>query len=414
MNGLAVFILASLVVKFAIELIADWLNLWALQSRLPEELKGLYNPEDYRKSQKYLRAVTASELVKEACSLAVILAFWFLGGFRALDGLVRGWGFPPIVDGLLYIGILYLAYYLILLPFGVHHTFVIERRFGFNRSTPATFVKDRVKMLILGGILGGILLAAALALFQYIADLAWVYCWLGLTVFSLFIQFIAPTWIMPLFNKFTPLPAGELREAILAYSRSADFPVKNIFVMDGSRRSAKSNAFFTGLGHNKRIALFDTLIEKHNAPELVAVLAHEIGHYKKRHITQGIFISVITGGLTLFLFSVFLNQPALYQAFYLDQSSIYTGMLFFNLLFTFPGLILSVITNSLSRRNEYAADRFAAETLEDSRKMLDALKKLSTSNLANPTPHSFYVFLNYSHPPLLQRLKAIETAIQEK
>jgi STE24 endopeptidase len=212
---------------------------------------------------------------------------------------------------------------------------------------------------------------------------------------------------MPLFNKFSPLPAGELREAILNYARSVDFPVKNVFVMDGSRRSSKSNAFFTGFGRNKRIALFDTLIDKHTVPELIAVLAHEIGHHKKKHILQGTIINIVHAGLLFFLLSIFLGSPGLYDAFYMAQPSIYSGLLFFGLLYTPLEMVLSVAMHVLSRKNEYEADRFAAETTHHPQEMVEALKKLHTGNLSNLTPHRFYVFLNYSHPPLLERVRAI-------
>lgn len=414
MNSFAIFIFASQVVKFGIELLADLFNIRALQFQLPSVLQGIYNPAEYRKSQEYLRVSTYFGLIENAFSLAVALAFWFSGGFNFLDSFVRSWGFTPILNGLLYIGIIYLANSIITLPFSIYDTFVIEQHFGFNRATPITFIMDRVKMLILGVLIGGALLASVLALFQYVGSFAWVYCWIGITIFSIVVEFIAPTWIMPLFNKFTPMAPGELREAILIYAHSVNFPLKNIFVMDGSRRSSKSNAFFTGFGSNKRIALFDTLIEKHTTGEIVAILAHEIGHYKKRHITQGIIISILSSGLILFLFSIFLNQPALYQAFYMEQPSIYTGIIFFGLIYTPLGLVFSIIMAGISRNNESTADRFAAETIDEPRKMIEALKKLSTANLSNLTPHPLYVFINYSHPPLLQRLQTIEKQMSKK
>ncbi len=212
---------------------------------------------------------------------------------------------------------------------------------------------------------------------------------------------------MPLFNKFTPLESDELKEAILNYTDSVNFPVKNVFVMDGSKRSSKSNAFFIGFGRNKRIALFDTLIEKHTVPELVAVLAHEIGHHKKKHVLQGTIISILHSGLLFFLLSIFLGSPSLYDAFYMEQQSIYSGILFFGLLYTPLEMILSIIIQAVSRKNEYEADHFAVETTKQPQKLIDALKKLSAGNLSNLTPHPFYVFLNYSHPPLLERIRTI-------
>jgi STE24 endopeptidase len=227
-------------------------------------------------------------------------------------------------------------------------------------------------------------------------------------MFSLAMQYVAPTWIMPLFNKFAPMESGELKEAILRYVRSVNFPVKKVFVMDGSKRSTKANAFFTGFGRNKRIALFDTLIEQHSVPEMIAVLAHEVGHYKKKHVLQGTVVGILHTGVLFFVLSLFLGSKDLYQAFNMRQESIYTGLLFFGLLYTPIELALSVAMQMFSRKNEYEADRFAAETIDDPINLIDALRKLSATNLSNLTPHPFYVFLNYSHPPLVQRLQAIQ------
>jgi STE24 endopeptidase len=408
MNIFAIIILAALILEYVLELTGNLLNLKALRLEPPASLQGIYKPEDYHKSQEYLRANTRFGLLASSISLAVLLAFWFAGGFNWWDQVVRSWGFVPLVNGLLYIGILYFVFSLLTLPFSIYAVFVIEERFGFNRTTPRTFIVDRLKGLLLTVVLGGALLAAVLALFQYVGTIAWLYVWEMIVLVSLGMQYIAPTWIMPLFNKFTPMPPGELREAILKYAGSVNFPIKNVFVMDGSKRSSKSNAFFTGFGRNKRIALFDTLIAQHTTPELVAVLAHEIGHYKKKHVMQGLIISILHTGLLLFLLQVFLNSPGLYQAFYMGQESIYAGLLFFGLLYTPIELVLSVIMQAISRKHEYEADRFAAETISDRSNMADALKKLSATNLSNLTPHPFYVFLNYSHPPLMERIKAIQ------
>jgi len=406
-NPFFFIILFALIVDYAIGLVADVLNLKSLRSELPPDLEGVYRPEDYRRSQEYIRTNTRFDFVTGAFGLAVLLAFWLAGGFNYLDQIVRSWGFVPIVNGLVYIGILLAGYSLLMLPFDIYDTFVIEERFGFNRTTRRTFVLDMIKNLGLAALVGGALLSGALALFQYAGYQAWLYCWMGFVVFSMILQYVAPTWIMPLFNKFSPLQPGELKEAILNYARSVDFPVKNVFVMDGSRRSAKSNAFFTGFGRNKRIALFDTLIARHTVPELIAVLAHEIGHHKKKHILQGTIINILHAGLLFFLLSIFLGSPGLYDAFYMQQPSIYSGLLFFGLLYTPLEMVLSVAMHVLSRKNEYEADRFAAETTHHPQEMVEALKKLHTGNLSNLTPHPFYVFLNYSHPPLLQRVRAI-------
>jgi len=407
MNSFFFIILFALLIEYAMGVAANLLNLKSLRPEPPPALEGMYQPEDYRKSQEYIRANTRFAFVTSTFSLVVLLAFWFAGGFNYLDQIVRTWGFVPILNGLFYLGILLIGYSLLTLPFSVYRTFVIEERFGFNKTTPRTFLGDRIKGLGLAALLGAALLSGILALFEYAGYHAWVYCWIAFTGFSLILQYVAPTWIMPLFNKFTPLEPGELKEAILNYGRSVDFPIKNVSVMDGSKRSSKSNAFFTGFGRNKRIALFDTLIEKHTVPELIAVLAHEIGHHKNKHVLQGTIINILHAGVLFFVLSIFLGSPGLYDAFYMEQQSIYSGILFFGLLYTPLEMVLSVIMHAISRRNEYQADRFAAETTQHPQHLIEALKKLYTSNLSNLMPHPFYVFLNYSHPPLLQRIRAI-------
>jgi STE24 endopeptidase len=408
MNVFSIVILAALILEFTLDLVANLLNLKALKLELPPNLEGIYNAEDYRKSQEYIRATTRFGLLSSTFTLFLLLAFWFSGGFNYFDQVIRAWDFIPLVTGLLYIGIIFLAYDLLTLPFKVYGTFVIEERFGFNKTTPRTFFLDQIKGLSLAVLFGGPLLAGILVLFEYAGSYAWLYCWAAVTLFFLAMQYIAPTWIMPLFNKFTPMESGELKEAILRYTRSVNFPIKNVFVIDGSKRSSKSNAFFTGFGRNKRIALFDTLIEKHTVLEMVAILAHEIGHYKKKHVVQGIVIGILHMGVIFFLLSLFLVSPGLYQAFYMTQQSIYTGLLFFGLLYTPIELVLSTVMQVLSRKNEYEADRFAADTIDEPRSLIDSLKRLHFTNLSNLTPHPFYVFLNYSHPPLLQRMQAIQ------
>ncbi len=407
MNVYAIIILATLVASFVIDLVTEALNLKALHDDLPKEFEGVYDAEAYKKSQAYTRATTKFGFITSIFSIVLTLAFWFAGGFNTVDQIVRGWGLHPIWNGLIYIAILVSAKSILSLPFSIYSTFVIEEKFGFNKTTPLTFVTDLLKGLVLGALLGGPLLAGVLAFFQYAGGMAWLYCWLATTVFTLFVQFIAPTWIMPLFNKFTPLEEGDLREAILSYAKSVKFSLQNLFVMDGSKRSSKSNAFFTGFGKNKRIALFDTLIEKHTVAELVAVLAHEIGHYKKKHILQGMIISILHMGVMFYLLSIFISSEGLSKAFYMENISIYAGLIFFGMLYSPLELILSIFMQIFSRKNEYEADRYAAETTKDPTSMIDALKKLSVHNLSNLTPHPLYVFFNYSHPPVLQRIQAI-------
>ncbi|MFC2022978.1 M48 family metallopeptidase [Chloroflexota bacterium] len=414
MNIFAIIILVALVLEFSLEIAGNLLNIKALKLELPSVLHGIYKPDDYRKSQKYIRATTSFDLLGSGFTFLVLVAFWFSGGFNWFDQVVRAWNLDPLISGILYIGILIFTYSLLKLPFSLYSTFVIEERFGFNRTTLRTFFLDQVKGLGLALLLGGLLLVGILTLFQYVGLYAWLYCWVAVVIFSLAMQYIAPTWIMPLFNKFTPMESGELKEAILRYTRSVNFPIKNVFVMDGSKRSSKSNAFFTGFGRNKRIAFFDTLIAQHTVPEMVAVLAHEVGHYKKKHILQGTMVSILHTGMIFFLLSLFLGSSNLYQAFYMRQESIYAGLLFFSLLYTPIELVLSIIMQVVSRKNEYEADRFAVETIDEPRNLVDVLKKLSATNLSNLTPHPFYVFLNYSHPPLMQRIQTIQGTKHKK
>ncbi len=410
MNIYALIILTTLLLDILLNITADLLNLKNLKTTLPKEFKGIYDPEAYRKSQEYTRTNTYFGFITSSFSLTLTLIFWFSGGFNYLDQIIRGFDLHPIWSGLIYIGTLMFLKAILSLPFEIYSTFVIEERFGFNKTTPLTFILDQVKMLALSLVIGGPLLAGVLAFFQYAGTLAWLYCWIVFVLFTLFIQFIAPTWIMPLFNKFSPLEDGELKEQILDYARDVKYSLSGVFIMDGSKRSAKSNAFFTGFGKNKRIALFDTLMEKHPIPEIVAILAHEIGHYKKKHIIKGMVISILHTGIVFYLLSIFLSNKGLFQAFYMEHISIYAGLLFFGMLYSPVELILSIFMNIFSRKNEYEADQFVKDTTGKSEDMIHALKILSVHNLSNLTPHPFYVFLNYSHPPVLQRIRKIRDA----
>lgn len=407
MNIYSTIILAALIAAFMLGLVSELLNLRALKRELPREFESAYDIDKYRKSQDYTRTQAKFGLAVSLFDMSVLLVFWFAGGFNIIDRFARSFGFGSVITGLFFIGLLLLLKTIISLPFSLYSTFVIEERFGFNRTSPLTYVTDMLKGAALTIILGGPLLGAIIAFFEYTGKGGWFYGWLAVTGFMLIIQFVAPTWIMPLFNKFTPLKEGELRSAILDYACSVGFPLDNLFVIDGSKRSSKSNAFFTGFGKNRRIALFDTLVEKHSVAELVAVLAHEIGHYKKRHVIQGMVIGIVHMGILFYLLSIFLGHRGLFEAFFMDDVSVYAGLIFFSLLFTPLELVLSIFMHGLSRRNEYEADRFAVETTGSGDAMVTALKKLSVHNLSNLTPHPFYVFLNYSHPPLLQRIIAI-------
>ena len=325
-----------------------------------------------------------------------------------LDSWIRGFPFNELISGIIFIVLLMIAKSILSLPFSIYSTFVIEEKFGFNKTTVKIFLLDLLKGTVLGALIGIPLLAGILAFFIYAGDLAWLYAWLVVTAFSLLMQYIAPTWIMPLFNTFTPLEDGALKTEIERYSRKVNFSLKGLFVIDGSKRSSKSNAFFTGFGKNKRVALYDTLIENHSVEELVAVLAHEIGHYKKKHIVKGMIVSIVHSAILFFLLSVFLQEKGLFDAFYMDNMSIYGGLIFFGMLYAPIEMILSIFMQMSSRKHEFEADAFAVETTGNKVDMINTLKKLSKDNLSNLTPHPIYVFLNYSHPPVLERIKAIE------
>ena len=408
MNLIAIIILLTIILDLLLHLISDALNLKMLRKQVPAPFQDIFDAERYAKAQDYLKVNTRFGWVSTVCNTLVMLVFWFGGGFALLDNWTRSLGRGPVVTGLIYIGMLALTYGILSQPFSLYATFVIEERFGFNKTTLKTYVSDLAKGFVLAILLGTPLLAGILAFFEYAGKEAWLYCWGAVTLYMLFIQFVAPTWIMPLFNKFSPLEDGELRERIFAYAQSIQYPLANVFVMDGSKRSGKSNAFFTGFGNNKRIVLFDTLIEQHTVDELLAVLAHEMGHYKKKHILQGMFIAVIQTGLMFFLLSFFISFQGLFDAFYLERTSVYAGLIFFGMLYSPIDFFLGILSQLRSRRNEFQADRFSVETTRNPTAMVDALKKLAVHNLSNLVPHPFYVFLNYSHPPVLKRVEAIE------
>ena len=407
MNLIALIILITIALDFFLHLLADHLNLKVLKREVPDAFKDVYDEQKYHRSQEYLQVNTRFGWIASVFDLAFILAFWFGKGFFFLDQWVRSLSQGPIISGLIYMGILILLKALLTLPFRIYAVFVIEERFGFNQTTWSTFITDMAKGLVLSVLLGGPLLAGILAFFQYAGPNAWWYCWVIVTLFMLVIQFIAPTWIMPLFNKFSPIEEGELKEKILTYAGSISFPLENVYVMDGSKRSSKSNAFFTGFGKHKRIVLFDTLIAQHTVQELLAVLAHEMGHFKKKHIQLMMIAGIVQAGVMFYLLSLFISYQGLFDAFFIKEKSVYAGLIFFGMLFAPIEFFVGIFLQWFSRRNEFEADRFAAETTKDGRALIDALKKLSVSNLTNLLPHPLYVFLNYSHPPVLDRIRAL-------
>jgi STE24 endopeptidase len=401
-------ILIFLATDLLIHLLADTLNLKALEQPLPDRFRDVFDPIRYAKSRQYLRTNTRFGQLTRSVDFLLLIGFWFAGGFALVDGWSRDAGWGPVPTGLVYIGMLVFIKALVDQPFSLYATFVIEERFGFNRTRLSTWINDRIKTLLLILLLGGPLMAGILLFFQYAGSAAWLWCWALITLFTLLVQFVAPTWIMPLFNRFEPLADGDLKSTILAYTRSIGFTLDDVYVMDGSRRSAKSNAFFTGFGRHRRIVLFDTLIERHSTDELLAILAHEMGHYKRHHILITIAAGILQTGVLLYLMSLVIGTPALFHAFYVSQPSIHAGLIFFSLLYTPVDLFLGLFMQAISRRHEYAADRYAATTTGKAGPMIAALKKLSADNLSNLTPHPFYVILNYSHPPMCERIRALE------
>ena len=408
MNLIGIFTLAALIFEFVLHRLSEALNLRSASAKVPDAFRDLYDSQRYARAQAYLKARTRFVWISSGVFLAATLAFWLGGGFGILDEAVRSLHLGPVLSGLIYVGALWIGRSILAVPFQAYTVFVIEERFGFNRTNLKTFLADGVKTLLVSVLIGAPLLAGVLALFEYAGPRAWLYGWALAVFFMTGIQFVAPRFILPLFNKFTPLAEGELRAAIFHYARSIRFPLENVFVMDGSRRSTKSNAFFTGFGKHRRIALFDTLIRAHTIPELVAILAHETGHYRKKHVLKNLAISVVLSGALLFAFSFALRSPALFEAFFVKQPSVYVGLVLFALLLRPFDLLLSLVLNRVSRSHELEADRFAVETTHDRNALVNALKKLSADNLSNLSPHPLHVALSYSHPPIQQRIRTIE------
>ncbi len=407
-NGYFIFVLITVLGFFLLDFASRMLNLGALKPELPSEFSDVFDSQEYSKSQDYTRTGTRFGLLEDTVSLVIFLAFWWLGGFGWVDEFVRSIvSDNAILQGLLFMAVLYVGSTLISIPFELYDTFVIEEKFGFNKMTVGTFFGDKIKGLLLAVVLGAPILALVLFLFDRFGSIAWLYGWLAVTGFSLLMVYLAPTYIMPLFNKFKPLEDGDLKAAIQEMSKKCDFPLTEVYEIDGSKRSTKANAFFTGLGKNKKIALYDTLIQKNGVGELVAVLAHEIGHFKKNHIIQSLVLSILQMGVLFFLLGRFLNNRGLFDAFSVAEVSVYGSLVFFTFLFEPLSKLLSVVMMILSRKNEFEADAYAAEVTGKPEDLISGLKKLSKDNLANLTPHPFYVFLNYSHPPMLKRIAAL-------
>ena len=408
MNPETIFtvIVAIVIFNYVFSRILEYLNSTKYGAPIPGELEDVYDKEKYEKSMAYKKVNYRFAILTGTFSLAVILLMLFYGGFAFADDLVRNVTQHPILVALLFFGLLMFASDLINIPFSVYDTFVIEERFGFNKTTVKTFILDKIKSWMLGIIIGGGILAVIVWFYTLTEQNFWIFAWIFISIYTIFMYMFYSNLIVPLFNKQTPLEEGELRDAITAFSDKAGFKLKNVFVIDGSKRSTKANAYFTGLGAKKRIVLYDTLINDLGADEIVGVLAHEIGHYKKKHTLIGVILSILQTGVILFILSLFVGSPVLSEALDASMPSFHIGLIAFGILYSPLSLVLGIGMNVMSRKNEYQADRYASEMFRP-QPLVDALKKLSRKNLSNLTPHPVYVFFHYSHPPLYQRVKAL-------
>ncbi len=399
-------IVVIIVLEYLLERFLDYLNTTRWSNILPEVLKGIYDAEKYKKQQEYEKVNHRFSLLTSSFSILLMLLMLFLDGFAFVDNISRNVTDNYILIALLFFGIIVFASDILTTPFSIYGTFVIEEKFGFNKTTVKTFILDKLKGWVLGAIIGGGLLALLIWFYNVTEEMFWIYAWGAITVFMIFMTMFYSSIIVPLFNKQTPLEDGELRQEIEKFSKKVGFKLDNIFKIDGSKRSTKANAYFSGIGPKKRIVLYDTLINDMEVNEIVAVLAHEIGHYKKKHIFSSMLISIIQTGITLFILSIFIGNPVLSKALGVDQASFHIGLIAFGILYSPISTIIGLGMNILSRKNEYAADKFAGDNY-NAEYLASALKKLSVKNLSNLTPHPLYVFFHYSHPPLLERLNAL-------
>jgi STE24 endopeptidase len=402
-----VLVILILLGEFLLQSIASLLNLRAMKLHVPEFFQDIIDKEVYAKSQAYTRTTIQFSLYQQTIFLIIIIGFILRGGFPLLDGFAQHPGQGPILTGLIFIGGLLILIGLFNLPFSLYSTFVIEERFGFNKTTFNTFLLDQLKIILLSILFGAPLLCLILWFFESTGNMAWIYCWLCVNLFAIILQFLAPVLIMPLFNKFTPIGDDVLKNSIMTYCKKESFQLFGIYTMDGSKRSSKLNAFFTGLGRFKKIVFYDTLLQKLSDAEIISVLAHEMGHYKHHHLYKQLVFSIVQSALLFYFLSLILGNVSLAQAFGLNQPSTYTSLVIFTFLYTPINLLLNCFTNYLSRQYEFQADSYAHNSTSSGKALIEALKKLSKENLSNLTPHPFYVFLHYSHPPVAKRIKEL-------
>ena len=404
-------IIGVIVFEYVLSFAVRTLNIRALNQNLPEEFQDVFDNEKYIKSQNYTR--TNAKFSYVTATFSLVLGLWFIlsGFYNSIDLYARGFGFNEIITGIVFFGILFIINDILSLPLSIYRTFVIEERYGFNKTTYKTFITDKVKQYFLLVLIGFPFLYLVLLFFDIFNENAWLVVWLLMAVFMVLIQPLFNNFIAPMFNKFTPLEKGPLLEKIKTYLKKVDFPVKKLEVVDGSRRSGHSNAYFSGFGKNKRIALFDTLLEQMDDDEIVAIVAHEVGHYKLKHIQTGMISGIIQTGIMLYLLSLFINNENLFNVFQVENVSVYASLVFFSMLYAPISIISGVVSMIISRKNEFSADSYSAETANLPESLISGLKKLSSENLSNLTPHWLNVFLNYSHPPVLERVNALRDKV---
>lgn len=399
-------ILGISIISYLFDQALDYLNLKAQRKDIPAEVAGFYDQEKYVKSLDYHREQTNFGFLTAAFGFVLSLLMLLFGGFGMLDQFLRNYLYNEIILALVFFGTLVFVSDLLTLPFQWHSTFVIEEKYGFNKTTVKTFITDKLKGYLLGAIIGGLLIALLIILIQKIGPDFWIWFGVIAALFILLVNMFYTSLFLPLFNKLTPLQEGELKTAIEAFAKKVSFPLDNIYIMDGSKRSKKANAFFSGIGKKKKIVLYDTLISNHSTEELVAVLAHEVGHFKKKHIVLSYVISVVQVFFMLFVLSKMVFNENLSLALGGGHQAIHLNLVAFGILFSPISGITGLLMSLLSRKNEFEADAYAKETFSGTA-LANALKKLSVDSLSNLYPHPAYVFFHYSHPPLLQRLKAI-------
>ncbi|NNG10754.1 MAG: M48 family metallopeptidase [Arenibacter sp.] len=400
-------LITILLIQFSIETFLEFLNAKRYSDAVPNELSDVFDEKEYRKAQQYKKTNYRFGLVTSIFSLTLTLSFLFFGGFEWVDRIARNISDSPILNALLFFGIIMIGNDIVTTPFSYYRTFVIEEKFGFNKSTKKLFWIDKLKGWLMMMIIGGGLLALVIWFFQWAGTNFWIYAWVLMAVFSLFMNLFYSKLIVPLFNKQTPLEEGSLKSKIESYAKQVGFELKNIFVIDGSKRSTKANAYFSGFGKEKRITLYDTLINDLEEDEIVAVLAHEVGHYKKKHIIFNLSASILLTGITLYILSLFINNPEISLAIGVSQPSFHAALIGFGILYSPISEITGLIMNYMSRKFEYQADNFAKNTFAP-KPLISSLKKLSKNSLSNLTPHPAYVFMHYSHPTLMSRIKNLK------